>query len=84
MEQLVQVAGALLILAGFILAQRRMLDTASYPYLVLNLVGASVLTVVALRDHDWGFFLLEGVWAIVSAFGLIALARGRSPTPPGH
>ncbi|MCI0689480.1 MAG: hypothetical protein L0Y54_19935 [Sporichthyaceae bacterium] len=84
MDQVVQMVGALMILAGFVLAQVKLLDTSSYWYLALNLVGSAVLTVVAWHGRDWGFLLLEGVWAIVSAIGLVARFRGREPVPPGH
>ena len=50
-------------------------------YLALNLVGSVVLTAAAIVDFDWGFLLLEVVWALVSAWGLIQLARGRTPGP---
>jgi hypothetical protein len=39
-------------------------------YLVLNLVGASVLAVDAYVEQQWGFLLLEGVWAVIAAWGL--------------
>ena len=80
MHQLVQIAGALLILSGFVLAQVRVLDPQSLWYLVVNLVGSVILTDDAWREAQWGFLLLELVWAIVSAWGLIRLARGRSPS----
>lgn len=80
MHQLIQIAGAVLILAGFVLAQFRVLDPQSLWYLVVNLVGSAILTVDAWREAQWGFFLLELVWAIVSAWGLTQLARGRSST----
>ncbi len=38
------------------------------------------LAVLAAMHSDWGFLLLEGVWAIVSAYSLIELARGREPS----
>jgi membrane-bound ClpP family serine protease len=79
MEQLVQIMGAILILAGFILAQVGILQASSSSYLILNLAGSVVLTVDALHGREWGFFLLEGVWAIVSAVGLIARLRDRAP-----
>jgi len=79
-HQLVQIAGALLILSGFVLAQVRVLDPQSLWYLVVNLAGSVILTIDAWREAQWGFLLLELVWAIVSAWGLIRLARGRSPS----
>ena len=48
-------------------------------YLVLNLVGSIVLFVVALLGSDWGFFMLELVWAIVSGISLAQVLRGRGP-----
>ena len=80
-DQIVQVGGALLILAAFILAQVGRLETGSVPYLVLNLVGSSVLAIDAWLGAEWGFLLLEGVWAIVSAIGL-ARALSRAPATP--
>jgi hypothetical protein len=80
LEQMIQVAGALLILSGFVLAQMRRLDPSSVAYLVLNLVGSAVLTWLAWAHDDYGFLLLEGVWALVSAYGLVAVLRGRTPT----
>ena len=77
MHQVVQVIGALLILSGFVLAQFRLLDPRSLWYLVVNLVGSAILTVDAWRQDQWGFFLLELVWAIVSVWGLTQLVRGR-------
>ena len=76
MGQFIQIAGALAILAAFVLAQFGLLDQRSYRYLALNLVGAAVLAVDAYLEEQWGFFLLEGVWTIVSAWGLAARARG--------
>jgi hypothetical protein len=78
MGQIVQIAGSLLVLAGFILAQRGVLAPRSLRYLTLNLAGSGVLAVDAALGAQWGFLLLEGVWAIVSAAGLIALLHLRS------
>jgi len=78
-DQLVQVVGALLILVAFAGAQFGKVDQHSRLYLVLNLLGSAVLTVLAYLDEQWGFLLLESVWAVVSFWGLVQLARGRSP-----
>ncbi|MEA2282486.1 MAG: hypothetical protein QOK21_3093 [Solirubrobacteraceae bacterium] len=79
--EVVQVVGALCVLAAFTAAQFGALNTQSWLYLTLNLAGSSVLTVLAALDQQYGFLLLEGVWAIVSAWGLLSLTRGCQPTP---
>jgi hypothetical protein len=79
MDQILQIAGAVLILMAFVAAQRDAMSPHSLFYLVLNFVGSSVLTGVALHGSDWGFFLLEVVWAAVSLWGLVQVARGRIP-----
>jgi hypothetical protein len=71
MDQIVQIIGALLILAAFAAAQFGRLDVESKAYLWLNLVGSIVLAALALHEEQWGFLLLETVWAIVSAYSLI-------------
>jgi hypothetical protein len=82
--QLVQIAGSLLILTAFAASQAGRLPIDSQLYLVLNFVGSAVLAVLAWIDQQWGFLLLEGVWALVSLYSLIQLLRGRTPTAPGH
>jgi hypothetical protein len=78
MDQIVQVAGALLILAAFAAAQFNRLSPHSRLYLWLNVVGALILAVLAYLEEQWGFLMLETVWTAVSAWGLLQLARGRS------
>lgn len=80
MDQVVQVVGALLILTAFALAQFHVVTTTNTYYLLLNLIGSLVLAYLALEDRQWGFVLLETVWALVSAWGLIR-HRGGVPAP---
>lgn len=77
MDQVIQIVGAALILAAFVLAQMHRLQPSSALYLLLNLLGGSILAVVAALDVDLGFLMLESVWAIVSAAGLVRLMRAR-------
>ncbi len=79
MDQLIQIVGAVLILIAFIAAQAGKLSPHALSYVVLNLVGSLVLAGIALHESDWGFLLLETVWAVVSAWSLLQLARGRHP-----
>lgn len=79
MDQLFQIAGAAMILVAFIAAQRNAMSPHSAAYLALNLIGSIVLTGVALHGRDWGFLMLELVWAVVSAWGLWQVSRGRPP-----
>lgn len=81
-SQFIQIVGSLFILAGFALSQRGILDQKSSSYLILNLVGSAVLTVAAVVEQQWGFLLLEGVWAIVSASSLVGVWRARNPAGP--
>ena len=73
MDQVVQIVGALLIRA-----QRSLLTPSSRVYLALNLVGSGVLSVIAAGQMQYGFLMLEGVWAVVSAMGLVKSVRGRT------
>ena len=82
MDQVVQVAGALLILSAFAALQFGRMQADSRVYLMLNLLGSAVLTVLAWYEEQWGFLLLEAVWAAVSAWGLVQLARGHAPATP--
>ena len=70
-EQAVSIVGAAMILAAYAANQAGWLDRTRVLYSVLNLVGSVILTVVAFRAAQWGFVLLEGVWAVISVPPLV-------------
>ncbi|HEX5147273.1 MAG TPA: hypothetical protein VFV85_09630 [Conexibacter sp.] len=76
MSAILQVLGALLVLLPFTAVQLGRTHSASNPYLVSNLLGSGTLAVLALLGSQWGFLLLEGVWAAVTLRSLARRARG--------
>jgi hypothetical protein len=79
----VSLVGSLLILSAFVAAQVRRMQPADRAYLVLNLIGSGLLAGVAIVERQWGFLLLEGVWALVSGWSLVQLWRGKRPGAGG-
>ena len=76
--QLLQVVGALMLLGAFAGAQFRLLEPKAYPYLILNLFGSALLAALAYVEQQWGFLLLEGVWALVSLWSVVRQIRGEA------
>ena len=79
MTEVMQVVGAVFILIAFAAIQKGTLEPHALSYLVLNLVGGLVLGWVAVAEKDWGFLLIEIVWSVVSAWGLLQVLRGKPP-----
>lgn len=75
MFQVIQVIGSLLILVAFAAGQAGRLDAKAWSYLWLNLIGSAILAVQAAMGQQWGFLLLEGVWALVSLLGILGKTR---------
>ena len=71
MAVVLQILGALLILAPFAGQQLGSLRPDSAAYLSLNLLGSGLLAVLALIGEQWGFVLLEGCWAMLTLRSLI-------------
>ena len=76
--QILSLGGAGLILLSFFSLQRGWWKSHGLLYLWANLIGALLLTVVAVYDRRAGFIVLETTWALVSVWGLVTR---RYPAP---
>lgn len=77
--QLVSLLGAAMILAAFAAQQAGKLGGEDRAYLVLNLLGALILTWFAVEAKNAGLIVLEGSWSVIS---LVSLVRKLSASPP--
>ena len=68
--QLLSLAGAILILGAFAAQQTKKLDADTAAYQLLNFIGGTLLCLTAIHERQYGFILLEGSWAVLSAWGL--------------
>ena len=84
MDAIVQIVGSLFVLVPFVLVQAGKLTPTRISFLAANVVGSGILAVDALVGQQWGFLLLEGVWAVVSVVGLIRTLAGKTVKPAAH
>jgi hypothetical protein len=76
-EAILQIVGAVAILAAYVAAQFRLLQQEHPVYLLLNSLGAGILAVIAYHERQWGFLLLEGVWTLISLRGVLRWLMSR-------
>ena len=82
MIQVISILGALAVLAAYAANQFRWIGPSNLSYTLLNIIGAGVLSAIAVVEQQWGFLLLEGVWTLVSLFALIKLLRNNRASEP--
>ncbi len=78
MDQYFQIAGAMLVLLGFVLGQLGKIDPRSKIFLLINFAGSALLAVNAVSGRQWGFLLLNGTWALISLVNLVRVFASAS------
>lgn len=73
--QLLSLVGAALILLGFAGLQLGRLQREGRVFSLMNFIGSSLLTVVAIQDRRLGFIILEAAWALLSLIPLVRPTR---------
>ena len=73
--QLLSLVGAALILLGFAGLQLGRLRREGAVFSLMNFVGSSLLSVVAIQDRRLGFIILEAAWALLSLIPLVRPPR---------
>lgn len=68
---LIGTIGVTMLLIAFVLNQRRMLSEHSRPFLAMNLLGAALCAWSSWLVEFYPFLVLESVWAMVAAWGLL-------------
>jgi hypothetical protein len=72
-QQAISLFGAVAILLAFALSQIGVWRPSGIPYILLNFIGSALLAMVALRQGQAGFLLLEGAWALISLASLVRI-----------
>ncbi len=67
--------GVTILLIAFLLQLTDKILKDSYGYILMNLFGAAISCFASVLLNYWPFIILEGTWALVSAWGLIRFIR---------
>ena len=72
-SELLGSAGVLLVLVAFVANLAGVMSRDAVPYLLLNLVGGALACVASALIGFLPFVVLEGVWTVAAAVGLVRL-----------
>ena len=63
--------GMIFVLVAFSSESRGIVSSRSLAYLLLMLIGESLLTIRAYITGEWPFAVLGGIWAFFAAYSII-------------
>lgn len=69
--------GVLLILLAYFLLQTERMHAQAIPYSVMNLLGASLITVSLMYEFNFSAFVIELCWIAISVFGITRTLKRR-------
>ena len=75
--QIIQIVLAVPIVVAFATVQLGMARPRDLGYLLTNLICSGGLALIAARTFQLGFVITNCLWVVVSASGLVTLARQR-------
>tara|TARA_B100000902_G_C26997275_1_gene758073 strand:+ start:568 stop:804 length:237 start_codon:yes stop_codon:yes gene_type:complete len=62
--------GMFMVLAAFAAETRGIMSSRSFNYLLLMVIGETLLTVRAYVTGEWPFAVLGGIWALFAAYSI--------------
>ena len=74
--------GTLMVLVAFFLLQSGRLSGTGIVYQLLNLLGASGVLVSLLGKFNVSVFVLELIWVLISAYGIVRSIMSRRTVQP--
>ncbi|MBV9494616.1 MAG: hypothetical protein JOZ54_10250 [Acidobacteria bacterium] len=80
--QVLSTSGAVLVLLAYAAHQTKRLHADTVRYQLLNFLGGTALFITAIVTRQVGFMLMEGSWAVISAWGLWKVLRGEHDVTP--
>ena len=70
--------GVALLLVAFLMNLLKKWSQDSFPYIIMNTIGAGLACASSVLIHFFPFIILEGTWMLVSLFALAKYFKHRN------